>query len=112
MLPRPRRLDYPVVHLRAVGEGDGTGLVAVQIHFTVSDEVFDGVFEAARELGLSVNQYARIVFLANRTMGTDEFMQAQRDDLDRREQERRDRDEARRRTNRGVRRVDGGGYAR
>jgi hypothetical protein len=87
--------------------------VAVQIHFTVSDEVFDGVFEHARELGISVNQYARIVFLANRVMETDAFMQAQRDDLDRRDQERRERDEARRRTNtRGVRRVDGGGYAR
>lgn len=86
--------------------------MATQLHITVSDAVHAEMFEIARELGLSVAQYARIVLLANRFMSPDAFRQAQLDDLDRREQERRDRDEARRRSGKlGVRRVDGGGFA-
>ena len=83
--------------------------MAAQVHFTVSDEVYSDVFEVARELGLSVSQYARIIFLANRYMDPERFHTAQLEDLDRREQERKDRDEARRVSTRTVKRVDGGG---
>ena len=83
--------------------------MAAQIHFTVSDEVYSDVFEVARELGLSVSQYARIIFLANRYMSPERFHTAQLEDLDRRERERRTRDDARKNSGRTVRRVDGGG---
>lgn len=83
--------------------------MAAQVHFTVSDEVYSEVFEVSRELGLSVSQYARIVFLASRYMDPERFRTAQLEDLDRREHERRERDEARRSSVRTIRRVDGGG---
>lgn len=84
--------------------------MAAQIHFTVSDEVHADMFEVAKQYGLSVSQYARLVFLSNRYMNESQFRAAVSDDLDRRERERRERDEARRVGHSRIRRVDGGGW--
>jgi hypothetical protein len=86
--------------------------MAAQIHFTVSDALHADVYEVAREYGLSVSQYARLVFLANRFMDGERLRETQIADLDRREEERRERDDARRRGSTNVRRVDGGGWTR
>lgn len=85
--------------------------MAVQISFSVSDELHADVFEVAKDYNMSVNQYARIVFLSNRYMDKALFQRAIGDDLDRRERERRDREEARRVGHTRVKRIDGGGWA-
>lgn len=84
--------------------------MATQVHFTISDALHADLYEVARELGLSVNQYARLVFLSHRYMSAAEVQQARYDDLDRQEKERRERESIRQKQGRGVRRVDGGGW--